>query len=180
MVRIDAISGCALDRVDGAAHAVDAVAQPLAQRPQLAAVVGQLGQAFVEDRDAVEHAVEIALKMDRRRLGPFGAGRGHGDQMAGEIAAVDARNVERIERPQRRRVVPVVEMAAMTLHASRSWSIVASMRVDGVGQADPAEIARRDDRQQIDADIGRRGALAPRPDAASPGNCPAAACCARP
>ena len=35
--------------------------------------------------------------------------------------------------------------------------IVASMPVDGVGEADPAEIAGRDDGQQVDADIGRRG-----------------------
>ena len=145
-----------LDRLDGAAHADDAVEQPLPQRPQLAAVVGQFGQALVEDGDAVEYAVEIALQMHRRRLGPFRAGRGHRDQMAGEIAAVDARHVERIERPQRRRLVPVEQMAAMALHLldRRHRRVDAAGRI---GEADPAEIARRNDRQQIDADIGRRG-----------------------
>ena len=38
----------------------------------------------------VENAVEIALQMDRGRFGPFVAGGRHGDQVAGEIAAVDA------------------------------------------------------------------------------------------
>ena len=171
--------GLRLDRFDRAAHADHPVEQPLPQRPELPAVVGQLGKALVEDGDAVEYAVEIALQMNRRRFGPFGAGRGHGDQMAGEVAAVDARHVERIERPERRRLVPVEQMAAMALHLldGRDRRVDARGRV---GQADPAEIARRDDRQQIDADIGRRGSAAPRPDAAFPGNCPAADDCARP
>ena len=103
MVRMDAISGCVLIVSTARRMPIDTVEQPLPQRPQLPAVVGQLRQALVEDGDAVENAVEIALQMHRRRLGPFGAGRGHGDQMAGEIAAVDARHVERIERLQRRR-----------------------------------------------------------------------------
>ena len=107
--------------------------KPLAQRPQLPAVVGQFGQALVEDRDAVEHAVEIALQMHGRRLGPFGAGRGDGDQMAGEIAAVDARNIERIERPQRRRVVPVEEMAAVSAPCFSMVVIVCVDARDGVG-----------------------------------------------
>ena len=101
------------DGVDGAADAGDALAQPLPERPQLAAVVGQCRQAFLEDGHDVEQAVEIALEEGGGRHRPFVAGGGDGDQMAGEIAAVDARYVERQQRPQRPRVVPVVEMAAM-------------------------------------------------------------------
>ena len=134
--------GLCLDRFDRASHAIEAIGKSLAQRPQLAAVVRQLRQAFVEDRHRIEDTLEVALKVDCRRFRPFGTGCRHRHQMAGEIAAIDGGNVQRIERLQRRRVIPVEEMAALTRHALDSRH----RRVDaggGVGQADPAEIARR-------------------------------------
>ena len=42
--------GLVADRIDRAADAGDAFAQPLAQRPQLPAIVGQRGEALLEDR----------------------------------------------------------------------------------------------------------------------------------
>ena len=81
--------------------------------------------------------------------------------MAGEIAAVHRRDVERAHRRQRVGLVPVVEMALIFLHLLQRGErrIEAGQRL---GEADPAEIARGDDREQIDADIRRRGA--PRED----------------
>ena len=46
---------------------------------------------------------------------PFRAGIGERDQMAREIAAVDRRDVGRLERPQIARVVPVEEVAVEAL-----------------------------------------------------------------
>ena len=81
--------GLRLDGAHGAAHAVQPVGQALTQRPQLATVVRQIVQAFIEDGHGVEHPLDIAMQMHGRRFRPFGAGRRHRHQMAGEIAAVD-------------------------------------------------------------------------------------------
>ena len=157
MVRIDAISGSFL--IVSTARRIP----PMRSRRRLRSgrnwrrSSGRASRRLLEDDDGVEHTVEIALQMHGRRLGPFLAGGSERHQVAGKVAAVDTRNVERVERIQCARVVPVVEMAAMTLHAldrrQRRFD-----PFDGIGQADPAEVARRDHRQEIDADIGRRGA----------------------
>ena len=147
--------GFVADAVDGAAHAGDAFAQALPERPELAAVVGHRIEALAEDRDDVEQAVEIAFEEGGRRHRPFVAGGRHGDQMAGEIAAVDARYVERMQRHQRPGFVPIVEMAAIGLQLLDRGD-GGFQPLGGIGEPDPAEIARRQDRQQIDADIGRR------------------------
>ena len=147
--------GFVADAVDGPAHAGDAFAQALPERPQLAAVVGHRIEALAEDRDDVEQAVEVAFEEGGRRHRPFVAGCRHGDQVTGEVAAVDARHVERMQRPQRRGFVPVVEMAAIGLQLLDRGD-GGFQPLGGVGKPDPAEIARRQYRQQIDADIGRR------------------------
>ena len=79
---------------------------------------------------------------------PARAGIGERDQMPGEIAAVDRRDVGRLERAQVARVVPVVEMAAEALEPAhrRERRLEA---LDGLERADPAEIARRDRREQV-------------------------------
>ena len=110
------------DGVDGAADAGDALAQALPERPQLAAVVGQRRRGsrsrIVDD---VEQAVEIAFEEGRRRHRPFVAGGRHGDQVAGEIAAVDARHVERKQRPQRPACRTSCRDGRDRSPASRSW-----------------------------------------------------------
>ena len=78
--------------------------------------------------------------------------------MSGEIAAVHRGDIARLERPQVLRVVPVVEVAAVG-GMRASVPRVASMRSERVAQPAPAEVARRDDRQQVQADVGRRGAV---------------------
>ena len=52
------------------------------------------------------------------------------------------------------RLVPVVKMAAAPLHLARSCQRHVDA-VDRIRQADPAEVPRRNDRQQVDADVGR-------------------------
>ena len=124
---------------------------------QLASIVGHGRQAFLEDRHDIEQAVEIAFEKGGGRHRPLVAGRRHRDQVSGKIAAVDAGNVARAERRQRPGFVPVVEMAAI----GRQLLDRGDGRrkpVGGLHEADPAEVARRNDRQQVDADIGGRGA----------------------
>ena len=70
-VRIAAVSGSLRTVSIGPAHAGDALAQALPERPQLAAVVGQRIEAFLEDGDDVEQAVEIALEEGGRRHRPI-------------------------------------------------------------------------------------------------------------
>ena len=118
---------------------------------------GSASRLSLEDRHDIEQAMEIAFEEGGRRHRPFIAGGRDGDEVAGQIAAVDGRHIERVQRRQRPGFVPVVEMAAIGLQLLD--------RGDGgfqplgrVGEPDPAEIARRQDRQQVDADIGRRGA----------------------
>ena len=88
MVRIDAISGCAL---------IDSTARRIPSRRSASRwrngrnwrrSSGRSSRLSSRDRYRVEDALEIALEMDRRCFSPFGAG-GHGHQMSGEIAAVD-------------------------------------------------------------------------------------------
>ena len=79
------------------------------------------------------------------------------DQRGGEVAAVDRRDVARVERRQRRRVVPVEEVTFMPLEAfeRRQRAIETSNQRRG---RHVAEIVRGQRRQQRHADVGRRGA----------------------
>ena len=56
---------------------------------------------------------------DRRAFGELGQAGAQRQQVAGEVAAVDRRDVGRRQRRQRPRVVPVVEVAAIALHAQQ-------------------------------------------------------------
>ena len=106
------------------------------------------------------------------------AGVGEGDQVAGEVAAVDRRDVARLERPQVARVVPVVEVAAEALAAAPSWR--ASPRAARPCRA--CRSSRSRGPRPSTADRGRCWSArcgARRPAADLPGSCPAAACCRR-
>ena len=110
------------------------------------------------------------------RDGPLPAGVGQRDQMSGQIAAIDRRDVSRIQRTQ---IVACRTNCRNGRESAAGRLIVASVassarRLRSV--PDPAEVARADDRKQIEADIGRRGPVRERPAPGLPGNCPAAAC----
>ncbi|KFB71345.1 MAG: hypothetical protein AW09_003508 [Candidatus Accumulibacter phosphatis] len=90
--------------------------------------------------------------------------RAQGQQVAGQVAAVHRRNVQGGQRLQRLRVVPVVEVAAMSLQRVQG--------AQGIGRAleqlagrEIAEVVGRKIRQQRHADVGRRGPMGDRGDA---------------
>ncbi len=95
------------------------------------------------------------LAAQHRAIDELAASVRERDQMADEVAAVDRRYVRRIERTQRACVVPVVEVAAKALERlqRRERRLEARRRVAG---PDPAEVARRDHRKQIQSDVGGR------------------------
>ena len=129
----------------------------------------------------VVEAAEIHLRAERlaaprerfersRRFGRRGfavlrregaAGLGHRDQVAREVAAVDAGHVGRRQHPQRLGVVPVVEMAVVLVHAldgvERGAEAAGQRR-----QVDPAEPVGAAAGQQVHADVGRRGPVGDR------------------
>ena len=97
-----------------------------------------------------------ALGREQRAVDLLEAGLRQRGQVSGEIPAVDRRDVGRIERAQRARVVPVVVMSAEALHAEQRVERRLET-LDGVEQADPAEVARGHRREQIEPDVRRRG-----------------------
>ena len=78
--------------------------------------------------------------------------------MAGEIAAVDGGNIFRLERPEIPGVVPIVEVTAEARHASHCRK-GRFQPVDGLGCANPTEIAGADNGKQIQSNVGRRGSV---------------------
>ncbi|MCY1390256.1 hypothetical protein D9M71_50720 [compost metagenome] len=95
---------------------------------------------------------------DERFATPFLAGIGQHDQVSGEIATVHRRYVARVQRAQVAGVVPVEEVpleARQLLHAGERGF----QPFDGFQAAGPAEIARGDRGQQVQADVGRRRAM---------------------
>ena len=80
-----------------------------------------------------------------------------GEQRPGQIAAIDTRHVERAQRFERARVVPVVEMTPVAFELfHRGEGFVRAVEQLAAGEI--AEIARRQVGQQGHADVGGRGA----------------------
>ena len=90
MVRMGAISGSRLIGLDGAAHAFEPLLSRWRSGRSCRRSSGSVASVSSRMARQSSDAVEIALQMRRRRLGPFVAGGGDGDQVAGEVAAVDA------------------------------------------------------------------------------------------
>ena len=147
----------------------------LARRDEMGApVVGQSLQRLAGERQAVARAGDGAARMGGIAP-PGGTGIGQRDQVAGQVAAVDRRDIGGIERTQIRRVVPIEEVAAEALQAT-PWS-PASPR--GARRLRACRSSRSRGRRSSTAAAGqdwsatcdgRRRAWDP------PGNCPAAAC----
>ena len=92
------------------------------------------------------------------RSPPLFAGIGDRDEMSGQISAVDGGDISRLELPEIAGVVPIVEMAAKARHASHRRK-GRFHPIDGLGRANPTEVARTDDGKQIQSDVGRRGSM---------------------
>ena len=103
----------------------------------------------VDDRaDAAGQRVERLLAQQRLQR----------DQTGDEVARIDRRHIGRAEDAAGRQRIPVVEVAGVLLQPldgrNRSLDAAAKLRV-----VDEAEVARRADGQQIQPDVGRRGAV---------------------
>ena len=141
-MRIAAVSGGVADDIDGTLHA-GYPPRPARWRSgrKRAPVVGQRFKALPENRGGIDDAFIVALDVGRRSLRPDVTGRRDGrSDGRPDCRCRRVEIVARVQRLERTRVVPVVEMAAMALHAFDCGQGPLEP-VDGFGQADPAEIA---------------------------------------
>ena len=115
-----------------------------------------------EQRVASEkHCVLDALNVRRirnRDSDPLTARIRDRDEMRGQVAAVDRGNVRRFEGPQVACVIPVIEVAAESLQFLQGCKR-RLQALDDLQRSRPAEVARADGAQKIQADIRRRGAM---------------------
>ena len=88
----------------------------------------------------------------------FQAGLGHGQQVAAEVAAVHGGHIHRQQSCAGLRVVPVQEVAPVTLHRGQRGQRGLQAR-DQLFGAYPPERPGAGRAQQVQADIGRRGAV---------------------
>ncbi len=139
-------------RLGQAASMAGAMASAVAEIVDRRARIG--GKRFTEE----ESAASMPSWISAPTIGPRArswAGDGEDAQMAGEIAAVDGREVAGLQRLERARVVPVVEVSAVALEI-RYRRQGRSEPVDRVERADEAEVSRGHRREQVDAHVGRR------------------------
>ena len=79
-------------------------------------------------------------------------------EIPGEVAAVDRRDIGRRQRRERPRVVPVVEVPAVALHPQQR--VEGRLEpVDHAGDARDSRSRGRQRRQELQPDVGRRGAM---------------------
>ena len=78
--------------------------------------------------------------------------------MPGKVSAVDRGNIARLQNSQIAGVVPVVPVPLETLHPLQRVQCRADT-CDSRADTDPAHVARRQYRQQVQPDVGRRGPL---------------------
>ena len=147
-----------LDGNHGAAEIGNPLFQTAAQRTQNPAIIRDSRDCLFKDVVDIKNTVEVALHVDGWCFRPFFQRRRQRDQMPGKVAAIHRRDIKRAHRRQRVGLVPVVEMALILLHLLKRIDSGLNA-VQRFTEADPAEIARGDDGQEIDADIGRRRAL---------------------
>ena len=92
-----------------------------------------------------------------RSFRPLSTRLRHRQQMPGQIAAVDRGYIGRVQHPQIAGVIPVIEMPAKPGHRAHSVQRLFKP-VQSVGLADPAHVMCCHGGQQIQPDIGGRGA----------------------
>ena len=157
------------DRHLATSAGVDGVYRRLAAKPSMAAFrparaapgagcsaslwtcgVAQQGDGVAESR----HPIRIA----DRTSNDLPAGLAQYNKMAGKIAAIHRGDIFRLQRAQVACIVPVVKMAAKALQL-RHRGECALEPLQCVKRPQPAEIARGDDREEIQPQIGWRGAV---------------------
>ena len=80
------------------------------------------------------------LRIRQGTRGHFRAGIPQGDQMPSEVAAIDRRNVLRVQRTKIERVVPVVKMTIKALEPAHRFESC-FQPLHSLECSDPAEIA---------------------------------------
>ena len=138
-------------------YAVANVEQAPARIEQEAEVglVGQAPAALCQGPQA-EHRRNVGGVLGR--VGQFVTGAGEGRQVAAQVAAVDGRDVGRQQWGEGLDVDPVQDVAAVARQpVQRVQRVRAALQQCGGG--DPAKLARAGQGQQVQADVGRRGAL---------------------
>ncbi len=107
------------------------------------------------------HGIEQALQhawLEHRFVDQRQQARAQGQQVPGEVAAVHRRDVQRRQRLQALRVVPVVEMTAVARQLLHGHQRVAGA-VEQAVDAEETEVEPGQVRQQRHADVGRRGTV---------------------
>ncbi len=141
----------------GGAEGVERRIERLASDRLRAAIVGHVAQRLLGQGQGVVDAAE-PVGAEHRRRDDLATGAAERDQVPGEVAAIHRRHILRLEGPQIAGVVPIVEVPVEALEPGhrRERGLQA---VDEAARPDPAEVAGGGDRQQIEADVGRRGAV---------------------
>ena len=138
------------------------VGQRVGQREQtLQCAVGRdFGCGGTQRLDAGLRAHDRTPRRARvvRRTRQLEAGLRDGEQVAAQIAAVDGRDVHWEQRGLALGVVPIEEVAAVPRQLGEARERRLEPGDQFVG-ADPAELARARGRQQVQPDVGRRGAV---------------------
>ena len=117
-------------------------------------IVRQRPQRLDGEWEAIAHAVDTANRVSAF-VPPGGTGIGEGNEVAAEIAAVDGRNVDRLERAKVQRVVPVEEVAPVALQAIEGREGCLEP-FDGLQRTRPAELTGRGGGQEQQPDVGWR------------------------
>ncbi len=114
-------------------------------------------ERLLRQREAVGDSLEGA-RIERGSIQPLETRVFEGDEMAGEVPAVDRRDVPGLERGEPPRVVPVVQVAAILFEPlDRAEGGLESL--EHLDRADPGEVARRDRREKPEPDVGRGSAV---------------------
>ncbi len=98
------------------------------------------------------------MRAEQRAVDDLSACLSERDEMAGEVSTIDRGYVFRIERMEVTRIIPVIKVAPKTLEAVHS----AKRRFEPLDcghRTDPPEIVRSDDGEQIQPEVGGRGAM---------------------
>ena len=109
----------------------------------------------LEQADGIVEALEHAAVDDRCGLGKQRQTRAERQEVAREVAAVDRRDIGGRQRRERARVVPIVEVPAIPLHAQQRVERRLEP-IEDAGVAEISEIAGGHRRQELQSDVGRR------------------------
>ena len=145
------------DRTESGGQSIDCFIQVFPGDCLGAPVVGDRACRLTEQQNGIGNPGE-RLRAEQRAVDDLLARLSERDEVAGEVSTIDRGYVFRIERTEVTRIIPVIEVTPETLEAVHG----AERRfepLDCVHRADPPEIVRGDDGEQIQPEVGGRGAM---------------------